>query len=159
MLHQKLIILFLCAVFAPKQKLHEVTLQEFTRFVTATGYVTDAQRIGVSFCAESPYLGYDCEETYMNSPQNNVLHVSFNDALAYCKWAKVRLPANEIEFFSMSDSENTRDYWDWCADGSCAGGSYLCSPSSCRGYIQGNAIMNLTPQTSSNTISFSVICQ
>lgn len=97
---------------------YAVTNAEFKDFVDATGYVTEAERFGWSFvfhllvseetrqrvtnvplganwwlvvkgaswkCPEGP--DSDVQDR-MNHP---VVHISWNDAEAYCKWADVRL--------------------------------------------------------------------
>lgn len=96
---------------------YAVTNARFARFVAATGYVTDAERIGWSFVFAG-LLPDDFEETrgvaaapwwrqvhgaswrQPEGPHSNitakdklpVIHVSHNDALAFCAWAGKRLP-------------------------------------------------------------------
>ena len=82
----------------------EVTNTMFQRFVDATGYETDAERLGsgVVFgsnqCTWSGVFG-----AYWRSPEgpasdlagrmsHPVVQVSWNDADAYCRWAGRRLP-------------------------------------------------------------------
>ena len=84
---------------------HEVTNDEFAAFVEATGYVTDAERIGnsVVFDASSPELHVVAEGTEWRAPfgpgsdlegrgDHPVVHVSWNDASAYAAWRNCRLP-------------------------------------------------------------------
>ncbi|MBB4932779.1 formylglycine-generating enzyme required for sulfatase activity [Lipingzhangella halophila] len=94
-----------------------VTNAEFTRFVDATGYQTEAERFGWSFVfggllpddfppthgvAEAPWwrLVEEADWRHPRGPQSGiseladhpVVHVSHNDARAYCAWAGLRLP-------------------------------------------------------------------
>jgi sulfatase modifying factor 1 len=81
---------------------YETTNREFARFVAATGYKTDASRIGYSHQVKGSSA---IKKIGMNwkSPQGQgassrskdlpVTHVSANDARAYCRWAGKRLPS------------------------------------------------------------------
>jgi formylglycine-generating enzyme required for sulfatase activity len=99
---------------------HTVTNAKFARFVKATGYITDAEKFGWSFVfwaqvsrdrfyqlvvdtvAAAPWW---CKVPQSNwkqpaGPGSNissrsnhpVVHVSWNDAMAYCRWSGQRLP-------------------------------------------------------------------
>ncbi len=100
---------------------HEVSNAEFARFVAATGHKTEAEVFGDSFVMEL-YLSDETKATitqavqaapwwlpvkgadwrHPEGPDSDVkdsdrldhpaLHVSWNDAVAYCKWAGKRLP-------------------------------------------------------------------
>ncbi|XP_017877103.2 formylglycine-generating enzyme [Ceratina calcarata] len=98
----------------------EVSNQDFATFVDTTGYQTEAEKFGDSFVfegllenevqenetlvvAQTPWwvqvknaswlhpegLGSDLKHR-MNHP---VVHVSWNDAVAYCQWLRKRLPS------------------------------------------------------------------
>jgi formylglycine-generating enzyme required for sulfatase activity len=96
---------------------YAVTNDEFARFVTATDHVTDAERYGWSFVfagllpddfpptrgvAHAPWWrqveGATWEHpegpgTDVGDRENHpVVHVSWNDAQAFCKWSGTRLP-------------------------------------------------------------------
>lgn len=91
---------------------HEVTNDQFTEFVNATGYVTDAER---SVIEERPGAGsavfqgarwHLMREASWRTPEGAgstidgkgnwpVVHVSLADAKAYAAWAGGRLPSEE----------------------------------------------------------------
>jgi formylglycine-generating enzyme required for sulfatase activity len=67
-----------------------VTNAQFSEFVRATRYVTDAERVG-------DLQNWRVNET-PEKANHPIVYVSFNDARAYCEWAGKRLPtADEWE--------------------------------------------------------------
>ncbi|MEC9139887.1 MAG: SUMF1/EgtB/PvdO family nonheme iron enzyme, partial [Pseudomonadota bacterium] len=114
----------------------EVTNAEFARFVKATGYVTDAERLqpgfeqsgGVVFrppTLENPSWWHFVEGANWRTPEGPensvssakarphepVVQVSFDDARAYAAWADRRLP-NETEWeYAANAGADTKYVW------------------------------------------------
>jgi formylglycine-generating enzyme len=86
----------------------ETTNYEFKKFVEATGYITDAERLHNAMVFEPPLKEFrwiqdqTASWRYPNGKSRGgisdkmnhpVTSISFHDAKVYCKWAKVRLPS------------------------------------------------------------------
>ncbi|MDC6350298.1 SUMF1/EgtB/PvdO family nonheme iron enzyme [Zeaxanthinibacter sp. PT1] len=109
-----LLIISICSC-TNKIALKPVTIQEFASFVDETGYITDAEKYGWSVVQTSVF-GYKVVEganwrmpdgRHPASPELPVTQVSYNDAMAYCEWAGVRLPTYEEYWAAVQEDERT----------------------------------------------------
>ncbi|MCU4742393.1 formylglycine-generating enzyme family protein [Natronoglomus mannanivorans] len=132
--------------------IHAVTNAEFYQFVRETGYTTDAERYGWSFVFED-FLSTEAREhvvgnaggadwwvgvegatwfqpegpdsTVKDRLDHPVVHVSWNDAVAYCEWAGTRLPTEaEWEYAARGGREGSRFPW---GDDLEPGGEHRCN--------------------------------
>ncbi|RYG68545.1 sulfatase-modifying factor protein [bacterium] len=103
----------------------ETTNAQFAAFVKATGYVTDAERLhnAMVFAPPLPEFRWIRDRTaFWRFPNgikrggiekradHPVTTISFADALAYCRWAKVRLPSLD-EWEAAARGGTTTDYF------------------------------------------------
>ena len=177
----------LTACVSEEEYLQGVTVEEFSAFVKATGYTTDAERFGWSFIQET-VLDYEVANGVdWKVPKGQlaaeahmpVTQVSYNDALAYCSWAGVRLPSYD-EYWKLAEEDERPviadtnrilpvaatniigNTWDITSTGNelgeirLAGGSYLCNEHTCNGTNKDRQLY-VSVDTGNSHISFSVI--
>jgi sulfatase modifying factor 1 len=78
----------------------EVTVGQLSKFIEATGYVTSAEKRGGGLVYGAGWeqkTGWVWSASYgiPAKPNEPAVHVTFNDAAAYCAWAGKRLPKDE----------------------------------------------------------------
>jgi len=183
-----LLLIFSIGCSHKEGTLQTITHAQFKSFVDETHYITDAEKFGWSFVQEDVYNFRVVQDATWRlpdgqsppaSPQLPVTQVSYNDAIAYCQWAKVSLPTYQDYWeYIQTDSrkvvsENNApisevdkvnvlgNVWDitqtTLGDSTrLAGGSLFCSKYSCHGTVKERELY-VDKQTGNIHIGFSVI--
>lgn len=168
--------------------LKPVSYSEFEEFINETKYTTDAEKYGWSIVQIDVNNFKKVDNANWRKPdginkvdsnQLPVTQVSCNDALAYCKWAKKRLP-NYNEYWKIvrndkrmivsdnklpiSEIDNVNivgNVWDITENENnelirLAGGSLFCSENTCHGTIKERELF-VDKETGNIHIGFSVL--
>jgi len=106
----------------------EISVGEYAAFVEATGYVTEPERFGGSFVTaaggQEPLFREGTSWLYPQGKKNGAgnseqpaVHLTWNDALAYCRWAGGRLPSlQEWRHGIRTEAWPSGQLRLWCAD-------------------------------------------
>ncbi len=187
-IYHLLILLLVLVGCSTNERLVPVSVADFEKFVSQTGYITDAERYGWSIVQLDVYNFKLVENAIWTQPDGvhaprkktlPVTQVSYNDAVAYCKWAGVRLPTYEEYWKFVAEdhrvivSDNTLpispvdsvsvvgNVWDITAPINSeqirlAGGSLFCSPNTCHG-TQKDRELYVDKETGNINCGFSVV--
>lgn len=97
---------------------HPVTVQEFGEFVAATAYRSASERNGEAYAFVGGELRKVPGENWRNGvragsagPETAVVVVDVNDARAFCKWKKQRLPSEDEWEYAARGPERTTFPW------------------------------------------------
>ncbi len=174
--------------FSPEKQLVVVTYEEFATFVEETGYVTDAEKYGWSIVQKDVFNFITVNGANWRKPDGSnppvsknlpVTQVSYNDAMAYCKWSETELPTYD-EYWELIEDDKRKvvtnynapisnanevnilgNVWEITSSGKgeeirLAGGSLFCSPNTCHGTSKDRNLY-VDKQTGNIHIGFAVI--
>lgn len=169
-----------------KIDLKAVSYAQFESFVNETGYITDTEKYGWSIVQLDVYNYVTSDNANWKTPNGihkvssgelPVTQVSYNDALAYCKWVKKRLPSyteywelvkadtriivsdNKSPISEIDTVNMMGNVWDITKNNDkvrLAGGSLFCSESTCHGTIKERELF-VAKETGNTNIGFSVM--
>ena len=193
-IEKKFILFFFSLLFSlsactsDKLALEPVTYGQFESFVNETGYITDAEKYGWSIVQRDVFTFDRVDKANwkfpdgVNAPMSQdlpITQVSYNDALAYCKWSGKQIPSydqywelvkednrkvvsnNNAPISSVSEVNVLGNVWDIVAPENndsirLAGGSLYCSPNTCHGTVKERELY-VDKETSNIHIGFCVI--
>lgn len=165
-----------------------ISYSQFELFVDHTGYITDAEKYGWSIVQINVYDFKKVNYANWRKPDGKhkptskelpVTQVSYNDALAYCKWAGTKLPKydeyweliktdkrtvvsdNRLPISPVNKVNILGNVWDITETKKgnsvrLAGGSLFCSKRTCNGTIKQRELY-VDQETGNINIGFCVI--
>lgn len=173
---------------SPARELEVVTYAQFAQFVSETGYLTDAEKFGWSIVQQDVF-GFETvaganwkKPDGANRPQSPdlpVTQVSYNDAMAYCRWSGTKLPSYE-QYWQLIAKDKRKiitnnqgaitesheanilgNVWEITrtergAEIRLAGGSIFCSPHTCHGTSKERTLF-VDKETGNLHIGFAVL--
>ena len=174
--------------YEQKTKLLPVSYSQFELFVNQTGYITDAEKYGWSIVQIDVYNFKKVKNANWKTPDGlnrpysdelPVTQVSYNDALAYCKWTEKRLPSydeywelikndtrvivfdNKYPISKINEVNILGNVWDITKIENdtlvrLAGGSLFCSERTCHGTVKKKELF-VDKETGNIHIGFCVI--
>jgi hypothetical protein len=183
-----LFLLLLSGCTKKPTSLKPVSYAEFEEFVNETNYITDAEKYGWSIVQVDVYNFKTVEAANWRVPDGinkvkssklPVTQVSYNDALAYCKWTNKRLPTyeeyweivqhdtrtivsdNDLPISEVEQVNVVGNVWDITESKNVknirlAGGSLFCSPSTCHGTVKERELF-VDKETANIHIGFCVL--
>jgi len=188
----KVFIILLCFLMssctADESKLEVVTYAQFQSFVNETGYVTVAETYGWSI-VQLDVINFETVDNanwkkpdgvnLVTSPELPVTQVSYQDAIAYCKWSQSRLPTyaeywdlvandsrlvvtdNMYPISNISEVNIVGNVWEITQSEKSesvrlAGGSLYCSEKTCNGTDSRRKLL-VDKETGNTHIGFAVI--
>ena len=187
-IHRIVLILLFVRCEKGNINLKPVSYAEFEQFVNETKYITDAEKYGWSIVQIDVFNFKTVKNAHWKKPDGvhlisskklRVTQVSYNDAIAYCKWAQKRLPTyeeyweivkndhrvivsnNKLPITEIDKVNIVGNVWDITKTNKnkpvrLAGGSLFCSTDTCNGTLKERELY-IDRETGNIHIGFSVI--
>lgn len=168
-------------------QLEPVSYANFEKFIIATGYQTDAEKYDWSIVQKDVFNYEVVQKANWKYPDGinpvvlkelPVTQISYNDAIAYCKWVSCRLPTYD-EYWKLIQKDNRKvianfegsissvkkvnilgNVWEITQTSTdsvrLAGGSLFCTSNTCNGTVKERELY-VDKETGNIHIGFAVI--